>query len=71
MHSNELIKLEEINTGEIYQCNPNQEFKMPFGKWKSWNEARLVENEETVLILKAGEIIANHKPKRRKIVQDD
>lgn len=68
MKSNELIKLSEVNTGAIFECRPLEEFVMPEGIYKSWNEARLFNDAgETEVILKAGQIVDNPKiPVKRK-----
>jgi len=56
MRSNELIMLEDINTGEIVKIVPNTEFdRLPIGKYKNYNEARIVDNEgKTLSVLKPG-----------------
>ena len=67
MKSNELIKLSEVNTGEIFECKPLEEFVMPEGTFKSWNEARLFNDAgETEVIIKAGQIVDNPKIARKK-----
>lgn len=74
MKSNEYIKLENTKTGEIFECKPNSEFVMPEGTYKSWNEARLIDEDgKTATIFKAGQIVENEKakPKRKARVKEE
>jgi len=74
MYSNEYIKLENTETGEIFECRPNDEFIMPEGRYKSWNEARLIDEDGlTATIFKAGEIVENEEatPKRKRRTKEE
>ena len=67
----------EVDTGKSFTCNPNEEFIAPIGKYKAWNEARLInEDGTTAYILKAGQVINNEPatkptPKKVKLIEED
>ena len=53
MKSNELIKLFNVDTGESYECKPNQEFVPIKGKFKLWGDAHIKNDDnETICHLR-------------------
>jgi hypothetical protein len=73
MRSNELIMLKDIETEVITKILPYTEFeRLPFGEYLNLNEARIIKDGKTHLVMRAGETIRNSEnvgknpPKRRK-----
>ena len=53
MKSNELIKLTNVETGEHYECKPNQEFVPIEGVFTLWGDAHIKDdNNQTICHLR-------------------
>lgn len=50
MRSNEYIKLTNIETREDFECPPNQEFIPPRGRFKLWNNASILDDNNQLII---------------------
>jgi len=60
MRSNELIALKDNATGEVTKILPYTEFdEVPRGDYTNLNEARIIKDGKTFLVMRAGEIIRN------------
>lgn len=60
--SNNLLSLKDVATGEITQFIPNSKITIPTGEFINQNEARLIGDDNSVLIIKAGETVKDSKP---------
>lgn len=60
--SNNLLALKDVTTGGIVQFIPNSNITIPTGEYINQNEARLIGEDGSVLIIKAGETVKDSKP---------